>query len=182
MSNVLPQKRIQNGMAPEDRLAEAEKILEDRSMGLTYQQLMDKYNYTRPTIKSRIEMALDARIAPTVDRYREQQNVALDNLARKWLEQLALAEEMAQRAVAINDDDITIKALNLRANALDGMIKVNAQRSKLNGLDAPVRSEVTITTPVDAEVNDLVEQMKRMNAQKEAELLKDETEQELLDG
>ena len=62
------------------QLAEAEQMLADYLGGMRQSQLIEKYSVSRPTVQHRRNAALDARIAPTVDQYRDNQNAHLDEL------------------------------------------------------------------------------------------------------
>ena len=75
---------IINGKTDRDRIAEGEAILRDRVHGMSQSALMEKYGVPRTTLHRRINDALSARLALTVDQYREEQTALLDDLAERW--------------------------------------------------------------------------------------------------
>lgn len=149
------------------RISEGEAILRDRNRGVPASEMMSKYGISRATLYRRIDEAIAARIVPTVDAYREQQNAALDDLVRRWEQQLDTAEEFVRQG-AVNESASAIeRGMKMRAEALTGLLRVQERRSRLMGTDAPVRAEVTVTdaTPnIDARVAALAEEIKSMGA------------------
>ena len=139
-------------------------MLLDRSMGMTQSQLMEKYGYSKPTVMKRLDEALKSRLATTVDAYREQQNVALDEITSHWVDQLEQAKAMINRGALAKSDSLVERGHKLRSDALNGLTRVGERRAKLNGLDAPTRTEATIrvVTPVDEAIENLVRESEAM--------------------
>jgi transposase-like protein len=147
-----------HGKSAKDRLQEGERILDDWSAGATVSELCDRYQVSVATLYRRRDTALKARLASTVDQYRERENVTLDNTMARWTRQRDAAAEMVAAGTRAEDWQLVEKGMNLHAKALDGIVRTSERRARLNGLDAPVKAEVTVThtTPVDAAVEALV--------------------------
>jgi hypothetical protein len=145
---------VRDGKGPQDRLAEGEAILRDRALGMQASEMCAKYGISRATLYRRLDDAVKARIAPTVDAYREQQNALLDDLMSKWAQQCDAGEVLIANGTVEENMTRVEQGVRIRAEALNGMLRVSERRAKLNGLDAPVKGEVTVTvtTPVDAAV------------------------------
>ena len=150
-----------NGKGPKERLAEGEAILADWSAGMRLSQLIEKYGLSEATILRRRDAALAARLASTVDQYRERENVTLDETMARWIRQRDAAGEMVEAGTLAQDWQLVERGMRLHAEALNGIIRTSERRSRLNGLDAPVKADVTVThtTPVDAAVEALVAQV-----------------------
>lgn len=161
----LPALRTVNrkGQTHRDRLAEGEAILRDRALGLQVSELCSKYDVSVPTLYRRIDDALKARVAPTVDAYREEQNALLDELMHRWEQQAQAAGIMIHEGTVSESHALVDRGMTKHAEALNGMLRVSERRAKLNGLDAPAKAEVTVTmtTPIDDAVAALVAEVER---------------------
>jgi hypothetical protein len=131
-------------------------MLLDRALGMTQSQLMAKYEYSKRTVQARLNDALQARLATTVDAYREQQNAALDEITAKWVDQVEQAEGMINRGAAAKSDSLVERGHKLRSDALNGLTRVGERRAKLNGLDAPIRTEAEIHVTGDPELAEII--------------------------
>lgn len=140
------------------RLAEAERVLADRNAGMPMSEMMTKHGLSRATIFRRIDEAIAARIVPTVDAYREQQNAALDDLMQRWETQVATADAMVETGIREESMTLVERGLTLRQGALQSILRVHERRARLMGVDAPVKVDATVTstTPVDSAVAALV--------------------------
>jgi hypothetical protein len=158
--------RRHSGKGDKERLAEGEAILRDRSHGMQVSALMEKYGLSEKTVYRRLDDALAARIAPTVDAYREQQNALLDDVAEKWRQQLAGAEAMIEAGTKAENMGAVDRGVARRAEALNGMVRVSERRARLNGLDAPIKVEahVTHSTPIDDAVSALVGELEERSS------------------
>ena len=139
------------------RLAEAEQILRERNRGATPGELMEKYGISKATLYRRLDEAIAARIAPTVDAYREQQNALLDDMLARWEQQMTAADELIVAASAKEDWTMFDRAVRMRETALNGILRVAERRAKLMGTDAPVKvdANVTVNTATDAAIEAL---------------------------
>jgi hypothetical protein len=147
-----------------ERLVEGESILADRNTGLTVSELCTKYGYSPSTIRKRLTEAIETRIILETDRQRELMNAMLDDLTGRWGQQTNMAEEMARVGSTTQDLKLMTAGLSLRADALNGALRVAERRARLNGLDAPVRSDVHVTqaTETDRAIEDLTKMMDAM--------------------
>ena len=148
-----------------DRLAEGEQMLRDRALGMLASDLCSKYDVSKATLYRRLDEAVKARLAPTVDAYREQQNALLDDLMQRWEQQANAADVMIERGCEGEGNmSLVERGMQRRGEALAAMLRVSERRAKLNGLDAPVRGDltVTITTPIDAAVAALVAEVEEV--------------------
>lgn len=143
-----------------DRRAIGEKILDGRNRGRTMHEMVAEHGISEPSGYRYMKLALDARIAPTVDEFRRQQNDSLDLTERQNEEQLELAEHLARKGAELNNYDLILKAAAMRSQAIQVRVRIAERRAKLNGLDAPVqvKAEVVHLSEVDAELADIVRQ------------------------
>jgi hypothetical protein len=154
------------GKTRTDRRAEAEQCLALRRDGQTVFQIAQALSMTEGLVHTRIKEALDARAAPLVDEYRKAGNDSLDARQRDARGNLVAAEALIEFATAAADPDLILKALAARAKGIELMLRIDERRAKLNGLDAPVQVETTVTV-LDAEDAELA-QMIRRTRQREA--------------
>jgi hypothetical protein len=152
------------GKSAKDRLIEGEEILRLKSLGHQVSELCDRFDISEATLYRRLDAAVKARIAPTVDAYREEQNRLLDDLMSKWSAQCDAGEVLVAHGATTEDMALVERGAKMRGDALNGMLRVSERRAKLNGLDAPVRAEVsvTVTTPVDAAVAALAAEVEQV--------------------
>jgi hypothetical protein len=157
MTDLIRSKR-RNGKTPRDRLIEGEAMLQDRTMGLSLAQLMEKYGYSKPTVIKRLDEAIAARIPTTVDAYREQQNAAIDLAMRKLGQTLEAADIMIEIAIETKSIAGIERAATMRLQALRTLEVYLGRRAKLNGLDAPQKVEGTLTiqTQEDLAIQELI--------------------------
>jgi hypothetical protein len=156
---VVPATQFRHsGRAAIDRRAIGEKLLDGRNRGRTMHEMVAEHGISEPSGSRYMRLALDARIAPTVDEYRKQQNDSLDLTERQNEEQIELAEHLAREGAKANNYDLILKAAAMRAAAIKSRIHIAERRARLNGLDAPVtvKAEVVHLSEVDAELADLV--------------------------
>lgn len=132
-----------SGQSDKQKLAQGEAMLSDYIAGMKQSELMEKYQVSSPTVQRRLKLALDSRIAPTVDRYRDQQNAHLDDLMAHSNQALLEAQELiriyASTASAVGVE----RALDKKLQAIDRMLRINERRARLNGLDMPVQVQTT---------------------------------------
>jgi hypothetical protein len=67
---------------------------------------------------------------------------------------------------------LILEAIARRAQALDAKLRIAERRVKLNGLDSPVRTDMTVTeiTAEDLELSALIEEAKAQAAAEEARI------------
>lgn len=141
-----------------DRRAIGEKLLDGRNRGRAMHEMCAEHGISEPSGYRYLHLALNARIAPTVDEFRRQQNDHLDLTERQNEEQIELAEHLAREGAKANNYDLILKAAAMRNAAIQTRVRIAERRAKLNGLDAPVqiKAEVVHLSEVDAELADLV--------------------------
>lgn len=152
---------ITHGKSEKDRLAEAERILSDKINGMPVSQIMEKYSCSKQTVYNRIDAAVDARVAPTVDRYREMMNAAYDEQMVSCQKHRSAAVTLIEQGATMEDPKILAQGMAEHARALELISRTREAQRKLNGLDMPVRADVhvTVTTPLDNSIEALVEQL-----------------------
>lgn len=147
-----------------DRMAIGERVLLAR---VTHRELMadiaKREGISVPTAYRYMRAALERREIEAVDVYRKHENEALDSIERQNDEQIVLAERLAAKALDAGNLDGIVKAAMLRDRAISQRIRLAERRARLNGLDAPVQVQATVTHlgEVDAELADLVAQAQR---------------------
>lgn len=146
---------------PRDRLLEAETILRDSNRGMTPGQLMEKYGISKATLYRRLNTAVQARLAPTVDEYRERQNAHLDDMLARWEQQVAAADILIEQAQVTESWAMFDRGVKMRETALQGILRVAERRARLMGTDAPVKADVsvTVTSATDAAIEQLAAQI-----------------------
>lgn len=152
---------ITHGKTPRDRLLQAEAILSDKVNGMPVSAIMEKYDISQPTVYRRIQQAIDYRIPENVDQLREEQNAILDELMVDMAKHREAADALIQLGITHEDIAVIDRGMAQRAKAVEMKIRIADRRAKLNGLDAPVKvdANVTVTTPLDTAINDLVNQL-----------------------
>lgn len=168
MGALRPHHTKHSGKGVHDRRAEEELVYKRRVIeGATVYTIHKETGLTEGTIYRRLDAAMKARIAPLVDEYRKQQNDLLDGLMEKQTQQLDAYERavehetrrMEMQAVRLGVPvgmvpvpDAYFAALAGRQRAVDALLRVSERRAKLNGLDAPIKVEATVTEVSQADI------------------------------
>lgn len=149
-----------SGRSEYDRMAMGERILDARNRGETMPAIVAAEGISLPTGYRYLRAALDRREIPAVEEFRKQQNDALDQIERENREQIDLAEHVAREGAKSGNLSMVLQAVSMRSKALDTRLRIAERRARLNGLDAPVQVQATVThlDAVDAELADLVRQ------------------------
>lgn len=180
-----------------ERDAEAAKL---RARGHTYDQIATELGYAdRSNARDGVMRCLDATVAEPAAAVRELELRRLDYLWRKGLEVLERQHvtvshgKVIRREVGRERDDTGTVVLDgegkpipiyedlldddpaLRAIAV--LVKISERRARLQGLDTPVRADLTIHTvdPTDLAIAEIIRDAQAKNALEEA-ALKGETE------
>lgn len=161
MSLVQAELMKSSGKSEKDRLAEGEAILSDRANGMPVSAMIEKYGLSKATIHRRIDQAIEARLAVTVDQYREQQNAILDEQMQRVQRHMDAAVTMIELGNATGDAALLDRGLQHHLRATGMLNNTLERRARLNGLDAPIKVEaqVTVTSPIDTAVEELVQGM-----------------------
>lgn len=178
------QPRQRHGKGSAARRAEGEAMLADQVRGMRPTELEAKYGVSRATLYRRLEAALDERAPVTAEKRRAQLNASLDEQLVGWQANYDAGSRLCTEAIGagpINDETglatldtgMLERGLKIRADALAGIARVDERRAKLNGTDAPVKTELEVTqvTPQERELRDLLEQAARDQAAREADLV-----------
>lgn len=133
-----------NGRGPDDRRSMGETVLARRNAGEKMYAIAADLGVTEETCRSYMKLALDARIPPTVDEFRRQQNDTLDEREKELRTQISALDAMLTQ---LDPGQITaaLALIAERRQTLTALIRLDERRAKLNGLDAPVKSDVTVT-------------------------------------
>lgn len=150
-----------NGKGPDDRRGMGEIILAGRNQGRRMFALCAELGVTEDTGRSYMKLALDARVPPTVDEFRRQQNDALDERLSSLQAQIDLLDVgLRSRDEEGNTPSATmvLALLAERRHTIVAMTRVEERRAKLNGLDMPVRVDATVTVQdgEDAELQQII--------------------------
>lgn len=167
--------RRNHGRTEHERLREGEQILRARNAGVPISELMEQTGLSKVSVYRRLNTALAARIALTVDEYRAAQDEVLDNLMARHEQGLERVELIFDQAlsrqvpdvltgvmVPAPDFDLCERMLNRRTQILDSILRVAERRSKLHGLDRPAEVNVSVTevTQQDQELAAMIRQAK----------------------
>lgn len=148
-----------------------EAVLARRNGGETIYTISADLGISEESAYRYIRLAIAARIAPTVDEYRKQQNDRLDQTQRTIEENLHAATELAARAAAADPPSLALleRAINLRAQQVGLQLRLDERRAKLNGLDSPIKVDVEhkAADPWDAEMAEMIRQAKAAQPVKE---------------
>jgi cell division protein FtsB len=145
-----------SGRGRDDRRSMGEQILARRNAGEKMYLIAAELRIGEETARSYMKLALDARIPPTVDEYRRQQNDALDERETMLRTQIDALDAM------LTHPDLTqTMALALiaeRRQTVGVLLRLDERRAKLNGTDAPVRVDATVThlDTEDAELSAMI--------------------------
>jgi hypothetical protein len=149
------------GKDAKDRLIEGEQLLTAYSNGHPVSELAERWGYAPSTVHNRLKAAIAARISPVVDEYREVQNAVLDDQMLKLEEQIDAARRLVALGTEQKDAGVIDRGMTQRLRAIEARTRILERRARLNGLDMPIKAEVavTVSTPIDTAVDDLVRQL-----------------------
>lgn len=152
-----------SGRGTYERMAAAERILDGRNRGRQMHELATAEGITVRTAYRYLDAALARRETPKVEEFRKQQNDSLDLTERQNEEQMEAAEYIAKEAAKTSNFDLILKAAAMRQQAIKTRLYIAERRAKLNGLDAPVQVQATVThlSEVDAELAAMVREAER---------------------
>lgn len=155
-----------DGKTEGDRLREGERILSDKINGTPISQIMEKYGLSKATVYRRIDQATEARLVPTVDRYREQMNAAYEEQVVRANQNIEGCLRLIEIVTAGTDVAAVERALAAHARAVELLNRTREAQRKLNGLDLPARVDVTVTVQDETEraISDLNARMERLRA------------------
>ena len=168
--------RFARGYIDAQRDAEAARL---RSLHYTYQQIADELGFNdKGNAWHAVERALVATCQEPADAVRKLELERLDNLARtvqKILDRDHVTVSFGKVITAEDPDTGEIRPLpddGPILQAVDRMLRIQARRASLLGLDAPTRIEAQVTevTQQDLALQELVAELKMKNAVTEEQL------------
>lgn len=144
-------------------MEQAQAMLADRLDGMSMVEVAERHGVGRATAYRRIDQATRAIPAAEVERYRELERVRLEEVADAVERQYAVAAELGRLGSLSEDAELIEKAVNLLDKANGRKIQLSDRWSRLMGLDAPQRSEVTVTvqTDLDREMSALADEVRK---------------------
>lgn len=136
----------------------SEQILIRHVDGASLPVIQEEFGLSKAAVIEHVHKALKNRIDLRTDEYREVTNRALDQQMEAVKKHFEAAEAMLVDATARGDLIGMDKALQHHLRAIATRTQIIERRSKLNGLDAPVRidAKVEMTTPADSELQALI--------------------------
>lgn len=154
-------QRKHSGRTPNDRRQLGELVLAGRLKGKTMLSLAQELNIGEATADRYMKLALEARIVPTVDAFRKQQNESLDRTQRTIDGNRDIADMIGRKALedpAEPNIALLDRAAAIRKDCELMQLRLDERRAKLNGLDAPVQVQATVEhiDPRDQELADLI--------------------------
>lgn len=158
--------RRHSGRGHADRLAMGEKVLAHRNNGWTMPMICKNLEVSPATARRALELVLAERIPPTVDEFRRQQNDRLDQTQRTITENLELADRIGRMGVEQDSVKLVEQAIAIRSQQIALQLRLDERRARLNGLDAPVKVDATVTQvdPADAELAEMIREAKMKEA------------------
>jgi hypothetical protein len=158
------QKR-HSGRGHDDRLWLGEQVLAKRNRGSAMPVAAAELGISVKTAYRCLKLALAVRVPLEVDEYRRQQNDRLDETQRQIAEQIDAANELARRALEAEPPNVALflESLKARDRAISLQLTLDQRRARLNGLDAPVQVEATVTQ-IDPREEELAEMVREAKA------------------
>lgn len=152
-----------DGKGSYERMAQENEIVRRRTNGEPMFVIARDMGLPLSTAKRRFKKGLARELAPNVERLRAEQNAKLDNLMQDWVTYATTAGDLYESAKAAEKFDVMDRAVRHVAESLNGQLRVVERRARLNGLDAPIKTDVTVTVQdeTDRAIADLNERLMR---------------------
>jgi hypothetical protein len=175
MGQLVGAARHQSGRGDDDRRSLGEVVLRRRNEGATMIVIARELGCSEVTAWRWMKMALAARIPPTVDEFRRQQNDRLDQTQAELTLQIEAANRLVRHAAEDDAYPLMLEGLKARDRALALQLRLDERRARLNGLDAPIRVEATVehVDPREEELAAMVREAKARMAAQETEATHD---------
>lgn len=174
-------RRRQGGVGPNERVVIGERILDGRIRGEKMYDLAERLSQeygigiSEPTAYRWMQLALDRRVVPTVDEFRKRENERLDATQRDLEENISAANAMIRLGLEENKVSLIERGMNARMTAIGLQLRLSERRAKLNGLDAPIKVEATVSEadPREAELAEMVREARARAAREAQEAMTD---------
>lgn len=145
-------------------LDEAQRALDMRLRGFRDFEVCRELGISRATLNRRVKLALEQRLNPTVDQYRDEQRERITVYRRRILDELEVLGRRRDAAgrmlLDVETGETIIVAPDTAASVaalLGRLTQLEERLARLDGLDAPTR--VSVESTVDAELAALAEQL-----------------------
>ncbi|MEU0943206.1 sigma factor-like helix-turn-helix DNA-binding protein [Streptomyces canus] len=134
---VSPPQARPNSAVTADEAAECLRL---RRTGMSIDRIAEHTGLSHGTVHNRISRAVKDQVQPEAEEYRAMQEGRLDDALR-----------IVYRVLFDPEADP-----DTRLRAVDRLVKIEERRARLLGLDAPVKSEATITAQFDADASGML--------------------------
>ncbi|MGC5562822.1 hypothetical protein ACPYPG_08265 [Streptomyces sp. FR-108] len=153
------------------RAALAAEVYKLRLKGATYKEIGAEFGFSYETSRRLVTEYIESLVVPLAEQMRKVEDDKLnrvDAVCWKLLEDNHVA---FQHGKVVSHDGKPIKDTEPVYKAVDRIIKTSESRRRLWGLDTPVKTEhvVTTTTPLDANIANMMEQLKANDAKQAQE-------------
>jgi hypothetical protein len=152
------------------------RALEFRRRGLSYEQISAQMEWRSPSAAYQsVQRALADSAREASEEVRQIEAARLDELTRTLMRVLATKHYVVSAASGVVAKHPETKQLLLDdgpvIQAVSGLLRISERRSKLLGLDAPVKSRVEVITEdvIDAELADVARQIAANDARAAAD-------------
>lgn len=171
MSRTYRASRRMNGEQRAERAAHAYEL---RLQGLTIAAIGRELDLAGSTVHEMLTEYSAQRLDPLADEYRRIEQDRLDDYTAKAYEVLVAEHVLVQHGKVIYDPETgaPMRDLAPKLAALDRLVRISERRSRLLGLDAVIKADVTVTQvdPRDLELVQLITEAQAKTAREEAEL------------
>ncbi|GIH26044.1 hypothetical protein Aph01nite_43540 [Acrocarpospora phusangensis] len=171
MSRTYRASRRMNGEQRAERAAQAYEL---RLQGLTIAVIARELDLAGSTVHELLTEYSAARLDPLTDEYRRIELDRLDDYTAKAYEVLVAEHVLVQHGKVIYDPETEAPMRDLapKLAAIDRLVRISERRSRLLGLDAVIKADVTVTPvdPTDLALMQLVTEARAKTAVEEARL------------
>lgn len=161
-------------MNTEQRAERAAQAYELRLQGLTVAAIGRELGIATTTAHDLLTEYSAARLDPLTEEYRRLELDRLDDYTRKAYEVLEAEHVVVQHGKVVYDPETgaPMRDLGPKLAALDRLVRISERRSRLLGLDAVIKADVTITPvdPTDLALMQLITEARAKSAAEEARL------------
>lgn len=167
-------KKRQGGVGPKERRVIGERIIDGRLRGEQMHELAGRLSreygvsISEATAYRWMDLAISARIVPTVDAFRARENERLDATQRDLEANVEAANAMIRMGLTDEKIGLIERGMNARMQAIGLQLRLSERRAKLNGLDAPIQVQVE-HTQLDPREEELAQMVREAKAKLAAE-------------
>jgi hypothetical protein len=132
----------------EDAARRDQRIMQMRREGCTFQAIGDELGCTRQYVHERYTALLKEVAGHEVAEYRREQEERLDGLLRKAHEVLERRHITVSNGQIVRLDGHPLEDDGPVLSAIDTILKIEARRAKLLGMDAPAKTDLNVNANV----------------------------------